>query len=246
MPASTSPAKRRKKTPKQTTPHKTKPIDFFFRKQTETQGEAPPSTEDASRTSPSPLANRKVGNLKEQPEGDDAPEHGLTDEEYARKLAADWGVENAQAHVAEDSSASSHGVKRKHDERNSSEPDSTRASSKEPPRTGPPVTNKPAPSKDLPKAKEVSLQADTAARNLVDEIPFDSDPLSFDPGEYCGLAGNWPEGKATYAFLTRAFVLVDGTRSRIKIVDTLVNMIRTLVKLDPESLLPAVSYALGL
>ena len=49
------------------------------------------------------------------------------------------------------------------------------------------------------------------------------------------------EGGATYALLTRCFVLVSGTTSRIKIVDTLVNCLRLLIEGDPDSLLPAVS-----
>lgn len=259
MPVNTSPAKRRKKNPTQKTPIKTKPIDFFFKKQGESAiSEKSGAPENANRGSVSPLAGKRVGNVIEGGLGgeEDVPEHGLTDEEYARKLAAEWGVEDAQIHVEankeEESSGSSQGVKRKHDG-SSPEPENPRSSPDEKTKinsTTIPAPRKPIettlnPSKDLPKAKEVSPQADTAARNIVDEIPFDKDPLSFDPEEYRELVKNWPEGKATYAFLTRAFVLVDGTRSRIKIVDTLVNMIRTLIRLDPGSLLPAVSHMEG-
>lgn len=74
----------------------------------------------------------------------------------------------------------------------------------------------------------------------LDSVPLDSDPLSFNPDDYKSLADNWPDGKATYGLLTRAFVLVNATRSRIRIVDTLVNVLRILIRLDPSSLLPAV------
>lgn len=45
------------------------------------------------------------------------------------------------------------------------------------------------------------------------------------------------------ALLTRCFVLVSGTSSRIKIVDTLVNCLRVIIEADPDSLLPAVWLA---
>jgi DNA ligase-1 len=47
-------------------------------------------------------------------------------------------------------------------------------------------------------------------------------------------------GDASYALLTRCFVLVSSTRSRIKIVDTLVNLLRVIIEGDPSSLLPTV------
>jgi DNA ligase-1 len=50
-------------------------------------------------------------------------------------------------------------------------------------------------------------------------------------------------GHITYALLTQGFILINSTQSRIKIVDTLVNLLRTIIEGDPESLLPAVWLA---
>ncbi|KAK8034265.1 DNA ligase I [Apiospora rasikravindrae] len=50
-------------------------------------------------------------------------------------------------------------------------------------------------------------------------------------------------GDASYALLTRCFILINGTTSRIKIVDTLVNCLRVIIEADPSSLLPAVWLA---
>ncbi|OXV05634.1 hypothetical protein Egran_06598 [Elaphomyces granulatus] len=77
-------------------------------------------------------------------------------------------------------------------------------------------------------------------------IPFDQSPLTFEPSEYVKeLRKHWTShvGDASYALLTRGFVLVNGTQSRIKIVDTLVNLLRVIIEGDPTSLLPAVWLA---
>lgn len=77
-------------------------------------------------------------------------------------------------------------------------------------------------------------------------IPLDESPLTFDPSRYISqLQASWSAdgGDASYALLTRCFVLVNGTTSRIKIVDTLVNCVRLLIEADPSSLLPAVWLA---
>jgi DNA ligase-1 len=70
--------------------------------------------------------------------------------------------------------------------------------------------------------------------------------LTFDPAKYIPqLQESWASegGAASYSLLTRCFVLVNSTQSRIKIVDTLVNCIRLLIEADPSSLLPAVWLA---
>ena len=95
------------------------------------------------------------------------------------------------------------------------------------------------------KKATLSLQATAAAENSASStIPFDVSPLTFNPGEYVpALRKNWAieDGDASYGLLTRCFILVNSTQSRIKIVDTLVNFLRTVIEGDPESLLPAVS-----
>lgn len=91
----------------------------------------------------------------------------------------------------------------------------------------------------------LSLQSGGADEDIVSQtIPFDESPLTFEPSKYVpDLRNAWAEhgGSASYALLARAFVLVNGTQSRIKIVDTLVNLLRTIIEGDPGSLLPAVS-----
>lgn len=218
-----SPSKRRKKTP--ATPSKTRTLDYFFAKQTAPQSPSRRAPHTAATTS-----------LTED------PGHGLTDEEYARKLAEEWANEDSQATAASSAMASGNESGTSKRKRSSSPETSDRT----PTVSGVHPIKPPAPEPseaEIPKTKEVSVQADEEVRRVVDSIPFDSDPSSFDPDAYESLVNNWPEGNATYALLTRAFVLVDGTRSRIKIVDTLVNFIRTMIRLDPESLLPAVSSA---
>jgi DNA ligase 1 len=90
-----------------------------------------------------------------------------------------------------------------------------------------------------PKA-EARLEYRPEWDTLIDELPFDTDPLTFDPEDYKTLIESLPDGRTTYSILTRAFVLINSTRSRIKIVDTLTNFLRTIMACDPESLLPAV------
>jgi len=90
----------------------------------------------------------------------------------------------------------------------------------------------------------LSLQAAGSAEDTItSSIPFEESPLTFDPARYTGdLQGHWASegGNASYALLTRCFVLINSTQSRIKIVDTLVNLLRVLIEGDPSSLLPTV------
>jgi hypothetical protein len=90
----------------------------------------------------------------------------------------------------------------------------------------------------------LSLQSTGSAEDEISsKIPFDESPLTFDPQKYVpDLQKHWAaeDGNASYALLTRCFVLVNSTQSRIKIVDTLVNLLRTLIEGDPTSLLPTV------
>lgn len=90
----------------------------------------------------------------------------------------------------------------------------------------------------------LSLQSTESAEDMISStIPFDESPLTFDPQKYVyNLQKHWAaEGKdASYAILTRCFVLVNNTQSRIKIVDTLVNFLRIIIEGDPSSLLPTV------
>lgn len=77
-------------------------------------------------------------------------------------------------------------------------------------------------------------------------IPLDESPLTFEPAKYIpALKDAWAAegGDASYALLTRCFIIVGGTTKRIKTVDSLVNCVRLLIEADPSSLLPAVWLA---
>ncbi|RAL15464.1 putative DNA ligase I [Aspergillus homomorphus CBS 101889] len=154
-------------------------------------------------------------------------EQTLSDEALARKLQAEWDQENA-----------------------------TSTSQVNTPTLEPPPTPAPAPlnqehiNQDF-KAKQgkgiLSLQSSSGTEDTVSlAIPFDQSPITFDAAGYAQeLRSHWVAqgGDATYALLTRAFVLANATTSRIKIVDTLVNFLRVLIEGDPSSVLPAVWLA---
>ncbi|OGM41389.1 putative DNA ligase I [Aspergillus bombycis] len=103
------------------------------------------------------------------------------------------------------------------------------------------------PSNKTQKRNTLSLQSSTGTEDIVSlAVPFDQSPLTFDSTKWAEeLKEHWAAtgGDASYALLTRAFVLANATTSRIKIVDTLVNFLRVLIDADPSSVLPAVSLA---
>ncbi|RDA87057.1 hypothetical protein CP532_3217 [Ophiocordyceps camponoti-leonardi (nom. inval.)] len=148
----------------------------------------------------------------------------VTDEELALKLQAEWNREPETTAGSEgcangEKSVTSEGVKK--------------SEMSEPPAQAPNST--------------LSLQSTDMAEDVVNSsIPLDEPPLTFDPSKYVPrLKECWASegGNASYGLLTRTFVLVSATTSRIKIVDTLVNCLRLLIEGDPSSLLPAVWLA---
>lgn len=170
-------------------------------------------------------------------------ESGLTDEQLARKLQAEWNQEDTEepkkdAHreTIDQISVPTNGE------------DSKGASPEKllPDLAGEAASGtKPQPFSFQPQGKNtLSLQsADSAEDTISSNIPFDESPLTFDPSKYVAeLQGHWAAegGDASYAILTRCFVLVNSTQSRIKIVDTLVNLLRVIIEADPKSLLPTV------
>ncbi|ROT37949.1 putative DNA ligase I [Sodiomyces alkalinus F11] len=164
---------------------------------------------------------------------DERPAPELTDEELARKLQAEWDQEVQNERAAESgavvlsSGRQSSSASSPEKDIPGSKPDSSQP-------TGPPK----------PEIKTLSLSFVATAEDTVSSsIPFHQNPLTFEPSEYTArLRESWAseDGNASYALLTRCFVLVNSTQSRIKIVDTLVNFIRVLIEADPDSLLPAV------
>ena len=152
-------------------------------------------------------------------EVENAPEI-LSDEALAQKLQAEWDQEDSKAAHAE----SEHPTLQSSEDKGATQPS--------------PLPN---------KHTTLSLQPPSDTQDTLSaEIPFDQSPLSFDPGPYAEELerSRTSEGRdAPYALLTRAFVLANGTTSRIKIIDTLVNFLRILIEGDPSSVLPAVYLA---
>ncbi|KAF7187766.1 DNA ligase 3 [Pseudocercospora fuligena] len=226
-----TPNKRRKKNDHQSPAQPVKSLDFFFGKQRE--------KEDAK-----PNGNLGLKGVNEEEKHVKEPEEGLTDEELARKLQAQWDEEERQEQqngnaVATDSV-----------EKTTVEPVAPKDISPSQDIKSEPGEEYERPSNAfaaLGKRNTLALQSATAEEDTVShDIPFDESPLTFDPQKYIpDLEKQWaPEGgNATYAMLTHCFVLVNSTQSRIKIVDTLVNLLRTLIEGDADSLLPAVWLA---
>jgi DNA ligase-1 len=213
-----------------------KNLDFFFGKQ---QQQPPPQTSG--------------GELKCDDAQDDST---LTDEQLARKLQAQWNnevqerPENGLSSIElpngpgeEKPSIEEH---KKHTE------DGTEYTPVLVEKHGSTVVAmtaevQPAASTSSSNSKgksTLSLQSMGSAEDIVtSNIPFDESPLTFEPAKYVAdLQKHWAVdgGNASYALLTRCFVLVNSTQSRIKIVDTLVNLLRVLIEGDPSSLLPTV------
>ena len=211
-------------------------LEYFFAKQREKASSGPPPKPDGVQ---------------------EAGDGHLTDEELARKLQAEWD--------AEASSSSQSGAK---PESASGTPGPVPVPSP-PPAPMPAPTVAPTPetstapvlespnrtttvvrpaivkngmSKNMLSLSSVAATEDQASVSL----PLDESPLTFDLQKHMPqLQASWESegGDASYALLTRCFVLVSSTQSRIKIVDTLVNCIRILIEGDPSSLLPAVWLA---
>ncbi|KAI1344494.1 DNA ligase I [Xylariaceae sp. FL0016] len=219
-----SPAKKRKLNDNKPSPVPLRGLEYFFNKQK--QNGASSSAQDANKAN----------------EADVSDDHGMTDEQLARKLQAEWDQEDTNARPADFNNTVSTPVPEtspstpstKIEVENDAERDSCQ-----------PTTPK---SNVTGKGKgTLSLQSVSASVDAVSEsIPFDESPLVFDPSKYVSqLQDTWRSegGNASYSLLTRCFVLVNSTSSRIKIVDTLVNCLRVLIESDPESLLPAVWLA---
>ncbi|RMJ27433.1 hypothetical protein PHISP_01689 [Aspergillus sp. HF37] len=155
----------------------------------------------------------------------DDTDQASSDEALARKLQAQWDQEQHRPTNPATEAPS---------RAPASEPASSNHSDSEPVRK-------------VQKKGTLSLQSSSGTEDTISlSIPFDQSPLSFDSARYAAeLQMHWAAegGDASYALLTRAFVLANATTSRIKIVDTLVNFLRVLVEGDPSSVLPAVWLA---
>ncbi|CZR64217.1 probable DNA ligase 1 [Phialocephala subalpina] len=226
-----TPAKKRKlNNDSKASPASSRNLDYFFGKQKQ---ENLPSSTAATQTFD---------------QNDDTSE--LTDEQLARKLQAEWNQQDAAANEIHTESGKEEAEKPADladlPERSNHTPmpDGT-GEGKPEEQNEVPKDEKPAPFVFGAKSKNtLSLQsAGTAEDTICSNIPFDESPLTFDPSKYVKeLQGHWAAegGDASYALLTRCFVLVNSTQSRIKIVDTLVNLLRVIIEGDPSSLLPTV------
>ncbi|KAI1371241.1 ATP-dependent DNA ligase [Hypoxylon crocopeplum] len=198
-------------------------LEYFFSKQKQSNGSGK-KVEEEKRRSGSPSAQDQ--------------DHDMTDEELARKLQAEWDKEAESAGRASGSPVETAAPETSIAQNVAEVADTTQESPKPPPEVKR-VENK--------GKGTLSLQSVAASVDTVSEtIPFDESPLTFDPAKYVPqLQEHWEsdDGNASYALLTRCFVLVNGTSSRIKIVDTLVNCLRVFIEGDPDSLLPAVWLA---
>lgn len=206
-----SPAKRRKKNDFKASSKPVRSLDYFFAKQND-KSQTPP---------PPPPAAEQANSGGSHSSAADAQ---LTDEELARKIQDEW---NREDDGARDQQLSE----------NATSNEDNKAVEAE-------VKAHPLPQIAARENNTLKLQSTAAAEDTIaTAIPFDESPLDFDPSRYVeDLQSHWAAdgGHATYALLTRCFLLVNGTQSRIKIVDTLVNLLRTIIEGDPDSLLSAV------
>ncbi|CAF9924669.1 hypothetical protein IMSHALPRED_006255 [Imshaugia aleurites] len=237
-----TPSKRRKTNNHQSSPQIAGSLDFFFGKQKEVKAPKKTNENACSQDLSVPLRSQDGGS-------NDISSQTLTDEEYARKLQAEW---EEQDRVVEsppfESSKEPKGVQATEGagsipEANGNSNHQTSFSQQQTVVTDDTSVRPQA----TQKKDTLSLQSATSAEDAISStVPFDENPLTFEASKHVThLKKHWAtEGSnASYGLLTRCFVLVNSTQSRIKIVDTLVNFLRTIIEGDPESLLPAVWLA---
>ncbi|KAI9666391.1 MAG: hypothetical protein M1821_004327 [Bathelium mastoideum] len=233
-----SPAKKRKTNDYKSSPKTVRSLDYFFGKQKNEK------------------ANVADGENKHRYAHDsrsNAEEEELTDEQLARKLQAQWDEEDQTTSKIPTPPAwsSQLGSTTPAEETITSTRDTEQETTTVSQNNALEGRTKDGTQKDTQPQEigknTLALQSASAKEDTVSTtVPFDESPLVFDPSKYISeLKEQWAGegGSATYALLTRCFVLVNSTQSRIKIVDTLVNLLRTIIEADPESLLPAVWLA---
>ena len=228
-----SPAKRRKKNNTQSSPLPNRSLDYFFGKQ-------------AAKTGQDSLVKTNGAT-----DSENSTTHLESDEELARRLQQQWQEEDRRPQQNADGTTPSSTVQGAVE----AETDSTRVAHTDEDKVKSFLAAVPEPSSQESRVAGTAssgngllgLQSTASAEDTITlSVPFDQSPLSFNPSEYIPeLKRHWAAegGDASYALLTRCFVLVSSTQSRIKIVDNLVNCIRLLIEADPESLLPAVWLA---
>lgn len=233
-----TPSKRRKTNNHQPSSQPVRSLDFFFNKQ---KGEKTPKKTDEDAR----FQELSIGHLGSQEGGsNDVDVQSFTDEEYARKLQAEWEEQDRVLGAPPSTSTEEpKDAQAMTDDESIQKATSTSQQQEFIPSHAQMGTQL----NGAQKKDTLSLQSAVSAEDAISStVPFDENPLTFDPSRYIpNLKKNWAtEGSnASYGLLTRCFVLVNSTQSRIKIVDTLVNFLRTIIEGDPESLLPAVWLA---
>lgn len=223
----TPPSKRRKPNDFKSSPLTVKNLDFFFEKQ----------RKPASSTPCNDFPDQKSSSVIHGPAQNYNPpcSQSTKDEDLARKLQSEWDEEER----AKATNSYNEETKEKFEDLFLGHEDAS-------PHRNPFSNNKLTSSSGTGsiKPETLALQSSAAAEDGISStIPFDESLLTFDTAQYLpSLKDQWLKNgcHATYGLLTRCFVLVNSTQSRIKIVDTLVNFLRIIIEGDPESLLPAV------
>ncbi len=242
-----TPTKRRKTNNHQPSSQTVRSLDFFFGKQ---KDDKPKKSEDEA-----PIKNPVNGQIGLQDgEVKESPTQGLTDEELARKLQAEWdeqdgGNRNISVGGQADENPAAQTIDTGSPNNNGELLNDKDSLSKPVERWSRREKCLDSQDTDVLASKKDTLALQSAASAgdaLSSSVPFDESPLAFDPLRYVpDLKRHWAAegGNASYGLLTRCFILVNSTQSRIKIVDTLVNYLRTVIEGDPESLLPSVWLA---
>ncbi|KAL2039509.1 hypothetical protein N7G274_007781 [Stereocaulon virgatum] len=240
-----TPTKRRKLNKPQSSPQAVRSLDFFFSKQkgqSLNKAEEDASVQDYDGLESQEESFKELGTQE------------LTDGELARKLQAEWdqqdrgvGPPGKETRDESHTGVQTNGKDRLADygELHSRQVSSLKVEND---RSGKgDVVSGPGLRGAFNKKDTLALQSASSAEDAISSsIPFDENPMTFGPSRYMtDLQKHWATegGNASYGLLTRCFVLINSTQSRIKIVDTLVNFLRTLIEGDPDSLLPAVWLA---
>ena len=241
-----TPTKRRKLNNQQSSPQTVGSLDFFFSKQ---RGQT------LKNVDKDVFLRDHADSGSQEENGKKIDTQEVTDEELARTLQAEWDQQTqdngfASIEKQEDPSLGAQTNDNDHKNDDGELRDHPGSQSK----LGNPIAGNPNPVKSegrkerVPSKKDtLALQSAASAEDAISSnVPFDDNPMTFDPSTYIpDLQRHWATegGNASYGLLTRCFVLVNSTQSRIKIVDTLVNFLRTIIEGDPDSLLPAVWLA---
>ena len=264
-PETPSPAKRRKT---EITPVK-RGVDFFFRKQEERNAE-PKTRSDNEDTSTALFLQsdgeddeewQVKKRIQEEEDAKFARElqemegrREIEDEEFARRLAKDYEMADDENGILDhkidvkdedikDEDDKGEDIKDEHVEEDDlyGRSITPRQSATDPLH----IKQQNEPSHKHESPVKLTLDNPASTSSTLDEIysiPLDKDPLLFSPTTDAAIASTWSSssGGTPYAFLTHSFILINSTRSRLKIVDYLVNTLRVIIHHDPTSLLPLV------